>query len=174
MFIKPRLKEVLGRLTKWPEADQEELALLAREIEARRNGVYQASPGELKAIDIALESIANDEVATDEEVEAVCWKVPPRMKVRYSKYALSDAYSLLAPMAVSSPLEAAHFRARIQLVLEQIGDSLKRAQEVAERPGILRESFLGDSYTVYYKIIENEVVIVRIFRLGYEGGEIKL
>jgi hypothetical protein len=72
--MNPRLQEVLGRLSNWPEADLEELALVCREIEARRNGVYHASAGELKAVDTALEAIANGFVATEEEVEAVVGK----------------------------------------------------------------------------------------------------
>ncbi len=43
-----------------------ELAEYAREIEARRTGVYRATPEELRAIDEADRS----GVATDEDVEA--------------------------------------------------------------------------------------------------------
>jgi len=46
--------------------DQVELGECAREIEARRTGVYHATPNELKAIDEADRS----GVASDEEVEA--------------------------------------------------------------------------------------------------------
>ena len=43
----------------------------ALEIEARRHGLYHASPDELKAIDEALAAVARGEIASDEEVEAV-------------------------------------------------------------------------------------------------------
>ena len=33
-------KEILQHVASWPEEDQEELAEVAREIEARRTGVY--------------------------------------------------------------------------------------------------------------------------------------
>jgi hypothetical protein len=65
-----RLKEVLERATSWPESDQEELVEIARNIEARRSGVYDATPEELAAIDEALGQLARGEVATASEVEA--------------------------------------------------------------------------------------------------------
>jgi hypothetical protein len=65
------LKKVLTRAESWSEQDQEELAQLALEIEARRHGVYHAAPEELQAIDEALAAVARGEIATDDEVEAV-------------------------------------------------------------------------------------------------------
>ena len=65
------LKNLLSRVTHWSEEDQEELAQVALEIEARRQGVYPATPEELKAIDEALAAVARGEIATEEEVEAV-------------------------------------------------------------------------------------------------------
>ena len=65
------LKNVLARAETWSEQDQEELAQVALEIEARRHGLYRASPEELKAIDEALEVVARGEIASDAEVEAV-------------------------------------------------------------------------------------------------------
>ena len=55
-----------SRSSPGPREDQEELAEMARVIEARRTGVYRAKPVELQAIDEAERS----GVATDEEVEA--------------------------------------------------------------------------------------------------------
>jgi hypothetical protein len=43
-------KDILRQVTSWPEEDQEELAELAREIEARRTGVYVLSDDERAAI----------------------------------------------------------------------------------------------------------------------------
>jgi hypothetical protein len=65
------LKKVLARAETWSEQDQEELAQIVLEIEARRHGVYHASPDELKAIDDALAAVDRGEIATDREVEAV-------------------------------------------------------------------------------------------------------
>jgi hypothetical protein len=64
--MSPSTKTILEKVATWPKEDQEELAALAAEIEARRSGVYQATPQELQAIDEADRS----GVATDKEVEA--------------------------------------------------------------------------------------------------------
>lgn len=65
------VKQVLSRVERWPEEDQDELAQIALEIEARRHGVYRATPEELRAIDEALAAVARGEIASDAEVEAV-------------------------------------------------------------------------------------------------------
>jgi hypothetical protein len=65
------LKKMLARAETWSEQDQEELAQVALEIEARRHGLYHASPVELKAIDEALAAVLRGEIASDQEVEAV-------------------------------------------------------------------------------------------------------
>jgi len=65
------LKKVLARAENWSEQDQEELAQVVLEIEARRHSVYHASPAELKAIDEALAAVERGEIASDQEVEAV-------------------------------------------------------------------------------------------------------
>ncbi|MEA3023222.1 MAG: hypothetical protein QOK01_2074 [Alphaproteobacteria bacterium] len=65
------VKNMLSRVARWPEEDQDELAQVALEIEARRHGVYHATPEELQAIDEALAAVSRGELASDEEVEAV-------------------------------------------------------------------------------------------------------
>ena len=64
--MSPVVRTILERVASWPEQDQEELAEAARDIEARRSGVYHATAEELKAIDEAERS----GIAPDEEVEA--------------------------------------------------------------------------------------------------------
>ena len=64
--MSPSTKSVLEQVESWPQEDQEELAEYARAIEARRSGVYHATPAELAAIDEAERS----GIATEEEVEA--------------------------------------------------------------------------------------------------------
>jgi hypothetical protein len=59
-------KKLLDSVASWPEEDQKELAEAARDIEARRSGVYHATREELEAIDEADRS----GVASDEEIEA--------------------------------------------------------------------------------------------------------
>ena len=65
------LKKVLTRAESWSEQDQEELAQVALEIEARRHGLDHATPDELRAIDEALMEVSRGEIASDEEVAAV-------------------------------------------------------------------------------------------------------
>jgi hypothetical protein len=48
--MSPTAKEILDKVAGWPEEDQEELAELAREIEARRTGVYILSAEERAAV----------------------------------------------------------------------------------------------------------------------------
>jgi hypothetical protein len=57
--------DILRRVETWPQEDQNELAELAREIEARRTGVYRPTPEELRVLDEAEQS----GTASDEEVE---------------------------------------------------------------------------------------------------------
>jgi len=70
LTMTPMTKKLLEQVETWPREDQEELAEYAREIAARRTGVYHASPEELQAIDEALGQVARREVASKEEVEA--------------------------------------------------------------------------------------------------------
>jgi hypothetical protein len=65
-----RVADILKRIESWPEEDQQELAEIARDIEARRSGRYHPSPEELQAIDEALDQIARGEYASSEEIEA--------------------------------------------------------------------------------------------------------
>jgi len=64
--MSPKVKEILQHVESWPEEDQEELAEVARDIEARRTGVYRATAEELLTLDAAEQS----GIASDEEVEA--------------------------------------------------------------------------------------------------------
>ena len=60
-----RTKEILRKVEDWPEEDQEELAELAREIEARRTGVYGLSDEDRAAIADARRGafVSDDEAA---------------------------------------------------------------------------------------------------------------
>jgi hypothetical protein len=68
--MSPPVKDILlERVASWPAEDQEELSELAREIEARRTGVYRLSEEERAAIDASRRG----PLASDDEVEAF-WK----------------------------------------------------------------------------------------------------
>jgi hypothetical protein len=64
--MSPAVKDILEHVATWPQEDQEELAEVAREIEARRTGVYKATAGELRDLDAAERS----GIASEDEVEA--------------------------------------------------------------------------------------------------------
>ena len=64
---KEQVKEVLNRVSTWPQERQEELAEIALEIEAcMMRGEYHATPEELQA----LEEADRSGVASEQEVEA--------------------------------------------------------------------------------------------------------
>lgn len=62
-------KTLLEQVESWPEEDQEELADLAREIEARRTGVYRLSDDERVAVRDGLDAARRGDFAPDHEVE---------------------------------------------------------------------------------------------------------
>ena len=62
-------KGVLNRIPTWPGEDQEELAEVAREIEARRTGVYVLNDDEKAALDAARRT----GIASEADVAAL-WK----------------------------------------------------------------------------------------------------
>jgi hypothetical protein len=63
------IKEILQRVQTWPEEDQAELVEVAREIEARRSGVYVLTEEEKAAIADARRS-----GFASEEQMAAFWK----------------------------------------------------------------------------------------------------
>ena len=65
----PAAKKILEKVASWPEEDQEELAELAREIEARRTGVYHLSDEERAAVHAGMEAARRGQFASDSEME---------------------------------------------------------------------------------------------------------
>ena len=62
------LKEVIEHAASWPLEDQEELAEFAREIKARRTGVYIMSDDERVAVGKGLAEADREEFVPDEFV----------------------------------------------------------------------------------------------------------
>jgi hypothetical protein len=62
------LKEVIEHAETWPLEDQEELAEYAREIEARRTGVYTMSDQERVAVGKGLAEADRGEFVSEERV----------------------------------------------------------------------------------------------------------
>jgi predicted transcriptional regulator len=69
--LTPATKRLLEEVESWPVEDQEELVEYAREIEARRTGVYRLSEAEREAIERSLEDVRAGRFASDEEVAAI-------------------------------------------------------------------------------------------------------
>ena len=65
------LKNLLERAQTWPEEAQQELVVIATEIENELRGQdYSATQQELQIIDEAMASIDSGEIATDAEIKA--------------------------------------------------------------------------------------------------------
>ncbi len=62
------LKEVFEHAEAWPQEDQEELAEYAREIEARRTGIYTMSDDERTAVGKGLAEAGRGEFVSEELV----------------------------------------------------------------------------------------------------------
>lgn len=65
------LRKIIELAENWPADDQAALFEYAREIEARRTGVYIRSDDERAAIEEGLAEADRGNFATDEEVEAL-------------------------------------------------------------------------------------------------------
>jgi predicted transcriptional regulator len=63
------VKEILRQVESWPEEDQEELAEVARVIEARRTGIYRLSDDERAAVREGMAAARRGEFVPDDEME---------------------------------------------------------------------------------------------------------
>lgn len=68
--MSPGTKTLLERVQSWPEEDQEELAEVAREIEARRSGLYRLSDEERTAVRAGRDAARRDDFIPEDEMEA--------------------------------------------------------------------------------------------------------
>jgi hypothetical protein len=66
-------KKLLEQVESWPQEDQEELAQVAREIEARRTGVYVVDADEEAAIRQGLAELDRGEWMSVEDMRSF-WK----------------------------------------------------------------------------------------------------
>jgi predicted transcriptional regulator len=72
-MTKEQINSILEDIRSWPEEDQEELVELAREILARRAGVYVMNDEEREAVGEGLEQARRGEFVPDDEMESF-WK----------------------------------------------------------------------------------------------------
>jgi hypothetical protein len=70
-MTREQVKEIVDRVLSWPEEDQEEFAQVAREIEARRTGVYRLSDDEREAIERGLADMRQRKFASDDDIAAI-------------------------------------------------------------------------------------------------------
>jgi predicted transcriptional regulator len=68
-----QINSILEHIRSWPEEDQEELVEVAREILARRTGVYVMNDEEREAVCEGLEQARRGEFVPDDEMESF-WK----------------------------------------------------------------------------------------------------
>ena len=72
-MTKEQISSVLNSVRSWPQEDQEEPVELAREIEARRTGIYVMNDEERAAVHEGLEQAMRGEFVSDDEMNAF-WK----------------------------------------------------------------------------------------------------
>lgn len=67
--MSPKVKEILTHVPSWPEEDQEELAEYARDIEARRTGVYVVDEEEETAIREGIAELDRGDFVSEEQMK---------------------------------------------------------------------------------------------------------
>jgi predicted transcriptional regulator len=72
-MTKEKLDAVLDSVRSWSQQDQEELAKLVREIEARRSGAHVKSDAERATVPEGLDQARRGESVSDDEMDAL-WK----------------------------------------------------------------------------------------------------
>jgi hypothetical protein len=72
-MTKEQIDSVLTAVRSWPEEDQQELIEIAREIEARRTGVYEPTTDEEEAIREGLAQLQRGEWVDEDEMKTF-WK----------------------------------------------------------------------------------------------------
>jgi predicted nucleic acid-binding Zn-ribbon protein len=65
------LKQLLERISEWPNEAQEELRRSVTEIETRYSKVYHVNEDEREALNRSAEDVRKGRFASDEEVESV-------------------------------------------------------------------------------------------------------
>jgi predicted transcriptional regulator len=68
--MSPKTKDLLERVDSWPQEDQDELAEFAREIEARRSGVYVVDREEEAAIREGLAQLDRGEWVSEDAMRS--------------------------------------------------------------------------------------------------------
>ncbi len=70
-MTREQINSILDRVRAWPQARQEDAALMLLSMETQDAAPYRLSDEEAADIEAALEEVARGEVASDEEVAKV-------------------------------------------------------------------------------------------------------
>ena len=84
------------------------------------------------------------------------------MKLRYSRRALAELDAILSDLSGKNPAAARSLRARVFQIGERISQFPDGFQEVAERPGVRRVPIVRYPYLVFYKVLGDEAVVLRV------------
>jgi toxin ParE1/3/4 len=84
------------------------------------------------------------------------------MKVVFSTLALAELDEILGYLSQRSPLGATHVEARLRRALDHISRHPQAAEEISQRPGVRRLPLSRYPYVIYYEVIDDEVMILRI------------
>src|SRR5262249_47774153 len=76
-MTKEQINAVLESVRSWPQEDQEELAEFAREIEARRAGLYRLSKTEREGVERGFKAMREGRFASDERITEIFQKARP-------------------------------------------------------------------------------------------------
>jgi plasmid stabilization system protein ParE len=84
------------------------------------------------------------------------------MKVRFSRPALAELNEILADLITKNPGAAKRFELRIRQISKRIGQFPHGFQEVAERSGVRRVPLVRYPHVIFYKIVGDEVIVLRV------------
>lgn len=84
------------------------------------------------------------------------------MKVRLSRPALADLEAILSYIEAGDPSAASRFVQRLDGVFKRVAQFPKSAAEVADRPLVRRVPLVRYPNVIYYKLINGEIVVLRI------------
>lgn len=84
------------------------------------------------------------------------------MRVRFTQRAARQLDRILADLKKVNPEAAKALRRRVEDIGERIGQFPGGFQEVFERPGVHRIPMVRFPYLIFYKIVGDEVVVLRV------------
>jgi toxin ParE1/3/4 len=69
---------------------------------------------------------------------------------------------ILSDLAAKNPTAAERFENRVRQICERLGRFPQGFQEVAERPGVRRVPLVRYPYLIFYKVLADEVIVLRV------------